>query len=429
MTRLEAPRWKRHSRRAAVIRLVAFALPVLAGAAAAVAVLLLFSGWTDAWRVVWWTCAIAASVLAAIACLPLARRLSVFGLLLGFDTEFPTDPPARLASAWRASTVEDLELELVASAHPAPTEELVTDRMATAASLGVLRVLRVRGGEAPRIVTTLAVATVVALGALVVLPDRAEPPTNLIAAGPGPGGASVIDGTPSSTEAPTTVPASPSLRPPRTGTGVAADAVPPPSVATQPELVSAPPASQETGSAVVVVATAPAPSPSTARDPLPGPTAADSSVPPPAGDGGVAIAGGDAVAPPPPAPVPAPDQTPPVDQTPPPVPAPDQTPPVDQTPPPDQAPPPDQTPPPDQAPPPEAPPDVIPAGSGNGAPSPSTPPPAVPPVTPDDPSPENPPAAADGGEPASPPAPAHDSLPGTASGSAGATPPPTPTAP
>ena len=177
MVRQEAPHWRRRPTLSVVARFAAFAIPLVAGAAAAAIVLVAFSDSAEGSRVAWWTSALVASVLVAMACLPLAHRVSALGLLLVLDVEFPSAPPSRWSVALRASTIKAIQQKLARSAPLEATDELVTTRMATASTLGMLRVIHIRGREFPQIVTTVVVAACIAFAAVAVIPDRAESPS------------------------------------------------------------------------------------------------------------------------------------------------------------------------------------------------------------------------------------------------------------
>jgi hypothetical protein len=230
-------------------RATALLVPIVAGFLAAVLVLIAFSGWTEAWRAVWWTCAVLACLVAAVASLPLAHRFSALGLLFGLEVEFPTPPPGRLRLALGASSIADLQHELVTTARLEGGEEAVTSRLATASALGVLRALHVRGDEPIRVVGTVAVALCVALGVLVVVPDRADgPSTSLTAVGPTTaapittGGTAPVDELPPSSSLPATGEAGPGNRTSRDET---AGATPPaPAPTPTPDAANAPGATE-----------------------------------------------------------------------------------------------------------------------------------------------------------------------------------------
>jgi hypothetical protein len=177
------PRWKRRPLLALAARSTAVLLPLAVSAVTAVLVLDAFTGWTAAWRVVWWTCVVVGCIVTALACLPVARRLSALGVLLGLEIEFPSAAPSRVRLAVGASTIATAQFELARTARATTTDELLTARMATASMLGALRTMEVRIDDRARFASTLAVALCVAVTALLVVPDRAQSPTSPLAVG------------------------------------------------------------------------------------------------------------------------------------------------------------------------------------------------------------------------------------------------------
>jgi hypothetical protein len=161
----------------------AFLLPIVVSGAVALLVLDAFAGWTAAWRLVAWTCVIVGCTLAALACVPIAKRLSILGLLLALDVEFPTAAPSRVRLAAGASTLASAQFELARTARSDSTDELLTTRLATASMLGVFRTMAVRREDRVRVFSAVGVALCVAVAALLVVPDRAQSPQSPIAAG------------------------------------------------------------------------------------------------------------------------------------------------------------------------------------------------------------------------------------------------------
>jgi hypothetical protein len=161
----------------------AFLLPLVVSGVVAVLVLDAFTGWTAAWRLVAWTCVVVCCTLAALVCLPVAKRLSILGALLALDVEFPSAPPSRVRLAAGASTRVNAQLELARTARADSSDALLTARLATASMLGVFRTIEVGRADRLRVFSTVGIALCVAVAALLVVPDRAESPQSPLGAG------------------------------------------------------------------------------------------------------------------------------------------------------------------------------------------------------------------------------------------------------
>jgi hypothetical protein len=161
----------------------ALLLPLVVSGVVALLVLDAFTGWTAAWRLVWWTAVVVGCIVAGLLSLPVARRLSALGVLLGLDVEFPSPPPSRVRLAVGASTMAAARDELGRAPQGNTTDELLTARMATASMVGVFRTLEGRNEDRVRAFSTVGVALCVAVAALIVVPDRAGPPQSPFASG------------------------------------------------------------------------------------------------------------------------------------------------------------------------------------------------------------------------------------------------------
>ncbi|HEU5307613.1 MAG TPA: hypothetical protein VFW97_09810 [Acidimicrobiia bacterium] len=189
-------------------RSAALLLPLVVSGVAAVLVLDASTGWTAAWRVVWWTSLVVACIVAGLLSLPVARRLSALGVLLGLEVEFPSPPPSRVRLAVGASTIAAARDELVRTPEETTTDELLTARMAAASMVGVFRTMEVRNEDRVRVFSTVGVALCVAVAALIVAPDRVEPPASPF--GPGQQATSPVTNGTTAPSAPTSaVPTAP----------------------------------------------------------------------------------------------------------------------------------------------------------------------------------------------------------------------------
>ena len=106
----DQPRWRSHPVLGAVLRLVAFAVPLVAGAVTAT-VLSRVVPRPDAQaaRLAWWAGLMVASTAALALCERLTRRLLPLSILLKLSLIFPDQSPSRFAMALRSGGVRRLE--------------------------------------------------------------------------------------------------------------------------------------------------------------------------------------------------------------------------------------------------------------------------------------------------------------------------------
>jgi hypothetical protein len=162
----------------------ALLLPLAVSGVTAVLVLEAFAGWSAEWRIVSWTCVVVGCIVAVLACVPLAHRLSALAVLLGLEADFPSPPPSRVRLAFGTSTMANARSELERTARADSTDELQTARMGTASMLGVFRTMEVRIEDRSRVFGALGLALCVAVATLIVMPDRAEAPRSPFADAP-----------------------------------------------------------------------------------------------------------------------------------------------------------------------------------------------------------------------------------------------------
>ena len=207
MSHERAPRWRRRPILAVGARSAALLLPLVVSGLAAALVLDVFTGAPAAWRVVWWTGVVVCSIVAAVASVPVANRLSALGLLLGVDVDFPSAPPSRVRVAVGMSTMVAARNELARSGRGDSSDETQTARMVAASMVGVFRVMDVRVEDRVRVYSALGFAVCVAFASLIVVPDRAESPQSPFSTAP-EAEAPVATSTtgPSTTDLGTTVP-------------------------------------------------------------------------------------------------------------------------------------------------------------------------------------------------------------------------------